>query len=316
MEPSEERRYGGLSPFELKDKLVALAKHRSERMWLNAGRGNPNWVALEPRAAFFRLGDFALTESSRVALAPGLGGLPHKRGVFARLQTYLSERPDAPGGALLLDGIAYARDRHGFHPDLLVGEWVDGVLGDHYPVPPRMLTHAEALVRAHLVIELFRGDAVAGRFDLFAVEGVSAGIAYVFQSLVSSRLLARGDRIAVGVPIFTPYLDVPRLPEYGFEIVKIVQDEGALWRYPRAEIDKLRDPRIPRRQSVESHGRGARRSGARTDRRDRTRTARLDRDHRRRLCAVHPGVSLARRHCAEQFHRSLLVLQVLGRHGP
>lgn len=244
MELSEEQRHEGLSPFELKDKLVALAKHRSERTWLNAGRGNPNWVALEPRAAFFRLGDFALTESSHVALAPGLGGLPHKRGVFARLQTFLGERPDAPGGVLLLDGIAYARDRHGLDPDLLVGEWVDGVLGDHYPVPPRMLTHAEALVRAHLVAELFGGDAVAGRFDLFAVEGVSAGIAYVFQSLVSSRLLVRGDRIAVGVPIFTPYLDVPRLPEYGFEIVKIVQDEGALWRYPRAEIDKLRDPRI------------------------------------------------------------------------
>jgi aspartate 4-decarboxylase len=237
-------RYAGLSPFELKDTLVALAKHRSERMWLNAGRGNPNWLALEPRAAFFRLGDFALAESSRVALAPGLGGLPRKRGIYARLEAFVDGRPDDSGCALLKDGIIYARDRMGLDPDLLVGEWVDGVLGDHYPVPQRMLVHAETLVRAHLVAELFGGDAVVGRFDLFAVEGASAGVAYVFQSLVSSRLLARGDRIAVGVPIFTPYLDVPRLPEYGFDVIKIAQDEGAHWRYPRAEIDKLRDPRI------------------------------------------------------------------------
>jgi aspartate 4-decarboxylase len=107
-----------------------------------------------------------------------------------------------------------------------------------------MLAHAEVIVREHLVAELFGGDREAGRFDLFAVEGVSAGVAYVFRTLVEARLLVRGDRIAVGVPIFTPYLDVPRLAEHGFEIVEIVQRESAGWRYPAEEIAKLRDPRI------------------------------------------------------------------------
>lgn len=224
--------------------MIALAKHRGERLWLNAGRGNPNWIVLEPRAALVRLGEFALTEAERVAVAPGVGGLPRKRGIHARLERFLRERPDTAGNRLLLEGVAYAREHHAFDPDLLVGEWVDGVLGDHYPVPVRMLPHAEALVRAHLVAELFGGDADAGRFELFAVEGASAGIAYVFQSLIHSRLLARGDRVALGVPIFTPYIDLPRLPEYGFEVVKIEQAEAALWRYPHAEIDKLRDPRV------------------------------------------------------------------------
>ena len=59
-----------------------------------------------------------------------------------------------------------------------------------------------------------------------------------------SRLLAPGDCIALGVPIFTPYLEVPRLPEYRFELVEIVQDEAAGWRYPASQIDKLRDPRV------------------------------------------------------------------------
>src|SRR5512135_852333 len=162
MQRSEERRYEGLSPFELKNKLVELAKHRGERMMLNAGRGNPNWLALEPRAAFFQLGDFALAESQRVALAPGFGGLPKKRGIAARLRAFLATRPDACGNALLARGIDYACGTYGFDADLLVGEWTDGVLGDHYPLPVRMLVHAEQLVRAHLVAELFGGNAASG----------------------------------------------------------------------------------------------------------------------------------------------------------
>jgi aspartate 4-decarboxylase len=244
MERDEERRYESLSPFELKNRLVELAKHRGERMMLNAGRGNPNWLALAPRAAFFVLGEFALGQARRVALADDFGGLPEKRGVARRLDAFLDARGDVPGSALLRQGVAHACSRFGFDPDLLVAEWVDGVLGDHYPLPVRMLPHAEALTRAHLVAELFGGDADAGRFDYFAVEGASAGITYLLQSLVASRLLAPGDRIALGVPIFTPYLELPRLPEYRFEIVEVVQDEAALWRYPAAELDKLRDPRV------------------------------------------------------------------------
>jgi aspartate 4-decarboxylase len=107
-----------------------------------------------------------------------------------------------------------------------------------------MLAHAERIVRAHLVGELFAADAARGNFDLFAVEGASAGVTYVFQSLVHSGLLAPGDTIALGVPIFTPYLEVPRLPEYRFDLVEIRQDEAAGWRYPASEIDKLADPRV------------------------------------------------------------------------
>jgi aspartate 4-decarboxylase len=106
-----------------------------------------------------------------------------------------------------------------------------------------MLAQVEVLVRAHLDVELFDGN-FAGLWDLFAVEGASAGITYVFQSLVHSRLLAPGDRIALGVPIFTPYLEVPCLPEYRFDLVEVAQDEAAGWRYPAKELDKLRDPRV------------------------------------------------------------------------
>lgn len=39
MDRNDLRCYQQLSPFELKNKLVELAKHRGERMMLNAGRG-------------------------------------------------------------------------------------------------------------------------------------------------------------------------------------------------------------------------------------------------------------------------------------
>jgi aspartate 4-decarboxylase len=243
MDTDRLRSYAGLSPFELKNRLVSLAKHRGERLMLNAGRGNPNWLALEPRAAFFRLGEFALEESRRVGLGAGLGGLPKKRGIATRLIGFLERSSDAPGARLLREGLAHGQELLGCEPDFLVAEWVDGVLGDHYPLPVRMLAHAERLVHAHLAAELFGGEA-PGRLDLFAVEGVSAGVAYVFQSLVRAGLLLPGERIAVGVPIFTPYLEVPRLPEYRFELVELAQDETAGWRFPAAEIDKLRDPRV------------------------------------------------------------------------
>lgn len=45
-----------MSPFEIKDTLIKMAKKGSETTtdtFLNAGRGNPNWIATAPREAFF-----------------------------------------------------------------------------------------------------------------------------------------------------------------------------------------------------------------------------------------------------------------------
>ena len=57
-----------LSPFEIKDKLIHLAKNHKEKCnhMLNAGRGNPNWTAATPREAFFKFGLFAVEETRRI----------------------------------------------------------------------------------------------------------------------------------------------------------------------------------------------------------------------------------------------------------
>src|SRR6185437_8947561 len=89
------KKFETLSPFEIKDELIQLAKkttRTTQLAFLNAGRGNPNWIATKPREAFFLLGQFAITESTRVMNHPvGIGGMPEAKGIAARLETWLRE---------------------------------------------------------------------------------------------------------------------------------------------------------------------------------------------------------------------------------
>src|SRR6201997_5862376 len=100
MEVLELRNFESLSPFEIKDELIKLAKKPSrttQSAFLNAGRGNPNWVATTPREGYFLLGQFAITESKRVMDHPaGIGGMPQANGVAARPGAGLSQRAGAP----------------------------------------------------------------------------------------------------------------------------------------------------------------------------------------------------------------------------
>ena len=80
--------------------------------------------------------------------------------------------------------------------------------------------------------------------DLFAVEGGTAAMAYIFNSLKENKIIAKGDRIAIGTPIFTPYLEIPKLNDYQLEEVLIEADSNQGWQYPESELRKLEDPSI------------------------------------------------------------------------
>src|SRR6476646_8544633 len=98
------RKYEKVSPFEIKDKLISLAKvssRESARTMLNAGRGNPNWVATTPREGFFLLGQFSMEESKRTMDLPDLGGMPEKPNIALRLKAFLDAQNGAPGGGFL-----------------------------------------------------------------------------------------------------------------------------------------------------------------------------------------------------------------------
>src|SRR5947207_15508658 len=99
------KKFEALSPFEIKDELIKLAKATSratQSALLNAGRGNPNWVATTPREGFFLLGQFALTESKRVMEHPaGIAGMPQASGIADRFEAWLEKHADMPGAGFL-----------------------------------------------------------------------------------------------------------------------------------------------------------------------------------------------------------------------
>src|SRR4249920_2481440 len=105
------RKFEALSPFEIKDELISLAKktsRTSQSAFLNAGRGNPNWIATTPREGYFLLGQFAVSESKRVMEHPaGLGGMPQPQGAAMRLEAWLAKHADMPGASFLADMVPF-----------------------------------------------------------------------------------------------------------------------------------------------------------------------------------------------------------------
>ena len=245
MEPINLRSYQHLSPFEFKDELIRLARTSGQataHVFLNAGRGNPNWIATRARELFFLLGQFALEEAARVMAHPsGISGMPRAAGIADRLRTWLRDRNKANVGvAVLLD----ATERFGFQPDAFVHELIDAIIGDNYPVPDRMLVHAEQVVHEYLVQAMCGMPRPPGRFDLFATEGGTAAICYIFRSLKANRLLRPGDRIALGTPIFTPYLEIPQLEDYDLQPIYVDAPQENSFQFTDAELAKLEDPRV------------------------------------------------------------------------
>jgi aspartate 4-decarboxylase len=242
------RKFEALSPFEIKDELIKLAKKTSrttQSAFLNAGRGNPNWVATTAREGFFLLGQFAITESKRVMDHPaGLGGMPQATGIAARFETWLDKHTDMPGAPFLSSMLQFATKTFKFDADAFVHELVDSIIGDNYPVPDRMLVHNEQIVHEYLMWAMCGKPRPKGKFDLYAVEGGTAAMCYIFKSLKANRLLHPGDTIALGTPIFTPYLEMTHLEDYDLKVVEIKAPQENRFQFTDEEITKLLDPKI------------------------------------------------------------------------
>jgi aspartate 4-decarboxylase len=240
--------YEKLGPFEIKDflqKVASKAALESSMSYLNAGRGNPNWVATEPREAFFLLGQFAITECKRVLdLPPGVGGMPKAPGIAGRLEAWLAKHVDMPGAPVLQAMVPWAVKKFGFDADSFVHELVDSIIGDHYPVPDRMLVHNEQIVHEYLQWAMCGNPRPKGKFKLYAVEGGTAAMCYIFKSLKSNRLINPGDTIALGVPIFTPYIEMAHLEDYDLKFVEVHAKQDIKFQYPDEELEKLLDPKV------------------------------------------------------------------------
>ncbi len=270
-----------MSPFEVKDLLISYAKEdakKSALTFLNAGRGNPNWIATVPRDAFFLIGQFAMVEARRKMSMPefDLAGEPPEAGCAERFLDFLAKESaskangkgfDAPAEAhnawaakLLRLGYDYLtapeeKGGLGLDGDDLVHEWTEGVIGCEYPVPDRILANTEKICRRYLVQEMDGGEEPRGAdgkpapYDLFATEGGTAAMCYLFYSLKANFLVNPGDTIALMTPIFTPYIDIAGLDDFHFDVINInatTTDENGLhtWQYPDEELEKLKDPNV------------------------------------------------------------------------
>ncbi len=278
--PSLEASLARMSPFEVKDLLISYAKEDAKKSaftFLNAGRGNPNWIATVPRDAFFLIGQFAMGEARRKMSMPefDLAGEPPASGCSARFLEFLENEAmalasggvNAPADAhnawaakLLKLGYDYLTSPEsagglGLDGDSLVHEWTEGIIGCEYPVPDRILKNTQEICRRYLVQEMDGGeepvaaDGTSAPYDLFATEGGTAAMCYLFYSLKANYLVNPGDTVALMTPIFTPYIDIAGLNDFHFDVVNInattLDSEGLhTWQYPDEELEKLKDPKI------------------------------------------------------------------------
>ena len=184
-----------LSPFELKDRLISLARNipaqRGPRCSTQVA-ATPIGLQLLP-AAHFSCSANSLLRSRNASgagrtaeVCPGKmyrqapPGFPQKetKMPLARACCATASTTAAESSALILK----AR----------VHELTDGVIGDQYPVPVRMLKLVERVVHDYLCQEICGEKPPRGRYDLFAVEGGTAGICYVLDSLLLNNLLHHG----------------------------------------------------------------------------------------------------------------------------
>lgn len=247
-----ERQLEVMSPFEIKNELISYARNcsrQSAMVFLNAGRGNPNWVNTMGREAFMMIGQFGMQECRRVHSEPsvGLAGIPSSEGIGDRFKTFLACNYGSDISKFLERAYDYLVAK-GYDADDLVYEWASGVVGDQYPSPDRILPFTEKIIVDYLNKELSGGnlDRKSIEMELFATEGGTAAMCYLFSSLKNNRLLRKGDKIALMTPIFTPYIEIPELEEFGFEVVEINADKKSedgyhTWQYPDEELEKLRD---------------------------------------------------------------------------
>ncbi len=313
-----------LSPFEIKDELIKLARAEADKSagaFLNAGRGNPNWIATRAREAFFLLGQFALTEAKRTFEDDevGLAGMPPRDGSYKRLKKWLSERGDDPPGAKTLEAaVDFALTKFSFEPDAFVHELTDSIIGDHYPVPDRSLVHNEAITHEYLLWAMCAGHRPNVKFDLYPVEGGTAAMCYIFKALKNQRLLNAGDTIALGTPIFTPYLEMPHLEDYDLKQIHVSRRAGGSLPAHRRGPEGAREQEGQgpvSRQSRQPLRRGAEIGDDQAARRLREhQAARPDDPDRRRLRHLRAGLRVDHGPPAAQHHRRLFVFQVFRLH--
>ncbi|MBR3016365.1 MAG: bifunctional aspartate transaminase/aspartate 4-decarboxylase [Clostridia bacterium] len=240
---AEEQLQKELGAFEITAHQREIAKtNEGGYSVLDAGRGNPNWINTQARYAFTRFSDFATRECELDVSQGSMAGHARQEGIGVRFDAEMD--PENDTDAFLIEAVDYCVNTLGLDKDTLLKELADAVIGDYYPSPSRCLPYIEIILNAYLQSTLYNGADLAGETMIFPTEGGSAAMVYIFEALSHNRLLNPGDRIAIATPIFTPYMQIPSVKNYGLVSIDISSSEEENWDIAETELAKLEDPSV------------------------------------------------------------------------
>ena len=240
---ADEQLQKELGAFEITAHQREIAKaNEAGYPVLDAGRGNPNWINTQARYAFTRFSDFATRECELDMSNGSMAGHARQEGIGGRFDAAMN--PEDPVDAFLIQSIDYCVATLGLDKDVLLKELADAVICDYYPSPSRVLPNTEVILNAYLQSTLYHGTDLAGETQVFPTEGGSAAMVYIFEALSHNRLLKPGDQIAIATPIFTPYLQIPSVKNYGLVSVDVSSTQEENWDIAEAELAKLEDPSV------------------------------------------------------------------------
>lgn len=225
-----------LSPFELKNRLLAIAGENS----LNAGRGNPNFFNKFVRQAFSYL-QLVVLELSHELIKGELYVYPEEGDYryYEELNKLIKRQVKDKKIVEFLEYYMLFLKRD----NKLLHDVVMSTIGCYYPVPPQIQPHLSIICEKYMYNNVFRdGNAKLGSedFEYFACEGAAAGIMYVFNTLSYNGLMKRGDKCAIMTPIFSPYLEMPKMDVYGLDVVILKGDANREYEVSTVDLDKLK----------------------------------------------------------------------------
>ena len=240
---AEQQLQKEIGAFEITANQRELAKNNEAGYpVLDAGRGNPNWINTQARYAFTRFSDFATRECELDMENSNMAGHARKDGIGERFSAAMDPEDDTD--AFLLQALDYCVTALGLDKDTLLKELADAVIGDYYPSPSRCLPNIEVILNAYLQSTLYHGERLADETQVFPTEGGSAAMVYIFDALSHNRLLKEGDQIAIATPIFTPYMQIPSVKNYGLVSIDVTSTAEENWDIAEAELAKLEDPSV------------------------------------------------------------------------
>lgn len=240
---AEEQLQKELGAFEITAHQREIAKtNEAGYSVLDAGRGNPNWINTQARYAYTRFSDFATRECELDMKEGSMAGHARQDGIGERFDAEMD--PGNATDAFLIAGVDYCVNTLGLDKDTLLKELADAVIGDYYPSPSRCLPYTEIILNAYLQSTLYHGTDLADETMVFPTEGGSAAMVYIFEALSHNRLLNPGDQIAIATPIFTPYMQIPSVKNYGLVSIDVSSTQEENWDIAEAELAKLEDPSV------------------------------------------------------------------------